>query len=162
MEAIREIVLGIHLVAAMFFVGGSLFVWLVVIPASYRLTSEEGRRTEIVGSIARTFGKLIGPTIVVLIASGIYNATWYLSSASELVSNPHGALLLAKSIATTLLLIMIFVHDVHYSRKIGRLAREGRVAELNAVRKTSRLLSYATVLLMAGVVVLVILMQESG
>ena len=106
MTALHQIVLGIHLVSAMFFIGGSLFVWLVLIPASYRLTREEtppaqrarsegtgsaydaeaaargeARRTEIVGQIAKSFGKIVGPTVLVLLASGIYNATWYLNTS---------------------------------------------------------------------------------
>ena len=127
--------------------------------ASRRAARGEARRTEIVGQIAKSFGKIVGPTVLVLIASGIYNATWYLSSFGELFSDSRGRLLLYKMIATALLLVAILIHDVHFSRRISRLAREGDVEGLAKVRKKSRIVSFASVILMAAVVVFVILMQ---
>ena len=162
MIIVNSVILWIHLVSAMFFVGGSLFVWWVVVPASYRLTKDESRRTEIVGTIARVFGRIVGPTILVLIATGIYNATWYLSSFGELFRDAKGIVLLAKIIVTAVLIALIGVHDVYFSRKIARLAAEERHTELAAVRRWSHVLSAATVVAMGGVLALTVSLGALG
>ncbi len=159
---VNSVVLWLHIVSAMFFVGGSLFVWWVVIPASYRLTKDESRRTEIVGTIARVFGKIVGPTILVLVASGVYNATWYLSSFGELFRDAKGRVLLSKIILTLILIALIGVHDIYFSRKIARLAADKRTEELARVRRRSRILSAASVVVMAAVVGLAVALGALG
>jgi len=159
LDLVNTIVLGIHLVAAMFFVGGSLFVWLVLIPASYRLTDDEGRRTEIVGKVARRFGHYVGAAIVILVVTGIYNATWYLDSFSALFSDTEGRILCAKIIAVILLFALIAVHDIYFSRRIGRLAWEGKEEELHELRRRSRAVSAASVVMMGIVIALVMAMH---
>ena len=42
-------------------------MWVVVVPASFLLTKDEPERTRIVGGIARRFGKLTTPTLVILV-----------------------------------------------------------------------------------------------
>jgi uncharacterized membrane protein len=153
---INSIILWLHLVSAMFFVGGSLFVWWVLIPAASRLTKDESRRTEIVGTVARGFGKILMPTIGVLVATGIYNATWYLHSFGELFRDARGLVLLTKIVLTLILIGLIGLHDMYFSRKIARLAAEKKSEELQAVRRWSHILSAAIVLLMAAVIALAV------
>ncbi len=162
MTLLNSIILWLHLVTAMFFVGGSLFVWWVVIPASYRLTQDEERRTEIVATIARVFGRVVGPVIILLVATGIYNATWYLNSFGELFRDAKGRTLLAKCLLTLLLLVLIGVHDVYFSRKIRRLAGEKRMVELARVRRWSHVVSAASVVVMAAILILVIVLGQLG
>lgn len=162
MIILNAVILWIHLASAMFFVGGSLFVWWVVVPASRRLTDDESRRTEIVATIARVFGRIVGPTILVLVASGIYSATWYLSSFGELFRDAKGLVLLAKILLTGILLVLIGVHDVYFSRRIRRLASDRKPAELEAVRRWSHLVSIVMVVVMGGILGLVIVLGIVG
>jgi uncharacterized membrane protein len=67
--------------------GGSFFTWLVIVPASRLITRDESERIRIVGKIAKRFGNLANPTPIVLILTGLYNATWYLQSVEELPNN---------------------------------------------------------------------------
>lgn len=160
-HAIDGIVLWIHLVTAMFFVGGSLFVWLVLVPASFRLTSDEAARTKMVATIARHFGRIVSWDFLIVIASGIYNAFRYLPAFRALFVTREGALLLIKMILVILLLVSVLVHDVYFSRRISRLADSGRDEELRTIRKSSRVVSMLSVAFMLAVLVMVILMQMS-
>jgi len=85
----------LHLFAAIIFIGGSFFIWLVVWPASYDITSNEAERTRIVGKIAKRFAYFTHATIVTLVLSGIYLA-YSVSSPSDLLSTFAGNVLLAK------------------------------------------------------------------
>jgi putative copper resistance protein D len=158
-QFLNVIVLWVHLFSAVLFVGGSFFMWLVIVPASHLITSDESERTRIVGKIARSFGNLTNPIIVVLVITGLYNATWYLSSANGLLEYP-GTLLLAKAILVTLLLALIYVHNVYFGKRIIRLAKEARLDELKALRKRSRIISAANLTLMLLILLLSTMMQN--
>lgn len=151
-------VLWIHLLAAAFFVGGSFFFWLVIIPASRLLTTDESERTQIVGKIAKFFGKTVTPTLIIIVLTGIYNASWYLSSIEDLLVYP-GTILLTEIILVLILLILIYVHNVHFGRQITALARERDVEGLSRIRKTSKKISTANLMLMAVILFLAVLMQ---
>lgn len=158
---VQEIVLWVHLVTAAFFVGGSLFVWLVLIPASHKITTDEAERTRLVATVARRFGKLVSWDFLLLVATGVYNATWYLARFGDLLTTAKGKLLLVKLVLVALLLASMLVHDLFYAKRIARIAREGDLAQLRAIRRTSRLVSAASVIFMVGVLVVVILMQSA-
>ncbi len=159
---IQQIVLWIHLVTAAFLVGGSLFVWLVLIPASYRIAANEAERTRLVGAVARQFGRIAAFDFLLLVASGVYNATWYLGSLADLFTSQRGILLLVKIILVALLLGATLVHDLFFSRRISRLAAEGKIEELRATRRKSRVVSFLSLLFMVGVLVMVVLMQGAA
>ena len=152
------IVLYVHLFSAMFFVGGSFFMWFVVVPASHLITSEEPERTQIVGKIAKQFGRLTHPTLSVLIITGLYNASWYVQSATGLFEYP-GTILLSKMILVAVLLTLVYVNNIYLGRRIVRLAREGNMGKLKELRRRSKALSVANLSLMLAILLLAVIMQ---
>jgi uncharacterized membrane protein len=146
------------LFAAAFFVGGPFFFWLMVIPASRLITTDELERTQIVGKIAKIFGKTVTPALIIIVLTGIYNASWYLSSIQDLLIYP-GTILLTKTILVMILLILIYVHNVHFGKRITAFAKERDIEGLKRIRKTSRKISAANLILMAAILFLAVLMQ---
>lgn len=155
------VVLWVHLFSAVLFVGGSFAMWMVVVPASHMLTEDESERTKIVGTMARRFARIVNPALLVLLVTGAYNVTWYLPSMGALFTSYAGHLLLAKLSAVVALLVLLYISNVHFGRRITRLAREGRLEELKALRRTSRLVSFANLGLMVLILLLVALMQAT-
>lgn len=158
---INAIVLWVHLFAAVLFVGGSFFMWVVVVPASYKLTENESERTRIVGRIAKQFASVVYPSLLVLVVTGVYNATWYLPSMAALLDTYAGQLLFAKIIAVLALLVLLYVSNVYFGRRITGLAKDGKLEELKALRRRSRLVSFANLGLMALILLIVALMQAT-
>ena len=152
-------ILWVHLFSAVLFVGGSFFMWLVVMPASHLITNDESERTQIVGKIAKNFGRITNPILVVLVLSGIYNASWYLPSMNALFNTYAGILLLIKTILVATLLVLIYVHNLYFGRRIVQLAKEKRLNELKALRKRSRIVSFANLSLMVAILVLATMLQ---
>ena len=155
---VDALILWIHLFTAVFFVGGSFFMWLVIIPASHLITPDESERTRIIGKIARAFGNLTNPVLVVLILTGLYNATWYLQSVTSLLTYP-GTILLAKMILVAVLLALIYVHNVYFGKRIVQLAEERRLDDLQKLRRRSRVVSAANLSLMLAILFLATIMQ---
>ena len=138
--------------------GGSFFFWLVIIPASRLITTDESERTQIIGKIAKVFGKVVTPMLIVIVVTGIYNASWYLASMQDLLVYP-GTVLLTKIILVIILLMLIYVHNIYYGKRITAAAKERNVEELKRIRKTSRKISTANLILMAAIFFLAVLMQ---
>jgi uncharacterized membrane protein len=146
------------LFSAVLFVGGSFFMWLVVVPASHLITGDESERTRIVGKIARAFGNMTNPILIVLVLTGLYNATWYLQSARTLFEYP-GTLLLTKISLVILLLSLIYLNNLYFGKRIMRLAEERKLDEVKALRKKSKLVSVANLSLMIAILLLSTIMQ---
>lgn len=160
MNLANVIILWIHLLSAILFVGGSLFIWLIVVPVSRGLVADEKERTELVAKIAKRFGKLVNPTFGILLVTGIYNATWYLPSLDALFTTFLGQVLLIKSILAAVLVFLVYFNNIVYARRIVNLARQGRMQELEEVRKTSRLISFANLALMIAIVFLAVVLRN--
>jgi len=158
---VNAVVLWMHLFSAVLFVGGSFFMWIVVVPASHTLTENEAERTRMVGKIAKQFAKIVNPALAILVVTGLYNVTWYLPSFGSLFSTYAGHLLLAKLSAVASLIVMIYISNVYFGRRIMRFAREGRLEELKALRRVSRLISFANLGLMVVILIFVVVMQTT-
>lgn len=111
--------------------------------------------------MAKQFAKIVNPALAVLVVTGIYNVTWYLPSVGSLFGSYAGHLLLFKLSAVVALIVMIYVSNVYFGRRIMRFAREGRLEELKALRRTSRVISFANLGLMVIILLVVVVMQTT-
>lgn len=159
MDVIALAVLWVHLLSAVLFVGGSFFIWLVVDPVSHLVTNDEAARTKLMGQMARRFGRWTNPLLVILVLTGLYNASWYLPSTGALLTTFGGLVLLAKAVAVALLIVLIYVHGLYYGRRIVRLAREGKFDELRQVRRHSRVVSFVNLTLMLVILGFAVVLQ---
>lgn len=161
MVLLNIIVLWVHLFCAVLFIGGSFFIWLVMMPASHHFAKDESERTQIVGRIAKDFAKVTNITLVLLVLTGIYNVSWYLPSYLDLFAfHTYGEVVLfTKSVLVVVLIILIYVHGMYYGKKISELARDRNMEGLKAVRKRSRLVSYTNLALMVVILILAALLQ---
>jgi copper resistance protein D len=158
-NTVNLVVLSVHLFAAVIFIGGSFFLWLIVMPGLRDVTRDEAERMRIVGRLSKAFGTLTEALLAVLVLTGIYNASWYLPSFGALFSTYGGMLLLVKSILVAVLIALVSVHGAYYGRKIVEMAREGRFDEVERLRKRSRPISYVNLALMAAILVLATMLQ---
>ena len=152
-------ILWIHIFSAVLLVGGSFFMWLVLMPVSKTMHADESARMQIVEKTARRFGRITTVLLIVLVLTGVYNASWYLPSTSALLDTYLGSLLLIKIVLVIALVVLIYVHGIYFGRKIGRLARERRFQELDAVRKRSRVVSAINLVLMLAILLFAVFLQ---
>lgn len=159
MILLDTIILAIHIFFAILFIGGSFFMWLVVWPASYELTEDEKERTRIVGRIAKKFAMFTHISVIVLILTGIYNTTWYLGTYSALFTTSGGKILTAKIVLVGIDLLIIYANNIYHGRKIMKLSREGKLEEVQEIRKVTHLFSFISLLLLLAILFLATMMQ---
>jgi putative copper resistance protein D len=152
-----------HLVFAVIFVGGSLFMWIALLPALK--DSPEDVRNQVIVRVAKRFGKIVDISLVILVVTGVYNATWYLKGLGFGI---FAKILLLKSVLVLVMIFSIYFNNVYLGRRISRLVRlmqtnqserEQLSPKLSSIRRVSRAFSYLNIALMLCVLLLAVMLQ---
>lgn len=106
----------IHLVSAAVWVGGSLFIGAVLTPILKKMSLSLEERIQMMVKIGRQFNKIAVPSLIILIATGLYNSSFVLSNPDLLFSTSYGSFLFIK-IILVIALIIAFVAHIRIIRK---------------------------------------------
>jgi putative copper resistance protein D len=158
----------IHLVAAVVFVGGSIFIWTALLPAMNKLEVEQDAKRSVLFAVSKRFGRIVNVSLLVLVVTGLYNVTWYLPNFD--VRSPQSKILLAKIVVVAIMIFSIYFNNLYYGRRMVSLTKQLRALgpsqqsddiskRLSAVRKRSRVLSAVNMALMLLVVLLAVMLQ---
>lgn len=148
-----QLVVFIHVISAIMWVGGILFLGVVAVPAVRRLQSET--RSVLMSELGRRF-RNIGYTLLgVLIVTGVIQAWVHGATVTNVLNGSFfqsrfGATLGAKLIFVLLMLGVSVVHDFVVGPASVRASQEGR--ETESLRKTASWLARLTALLALAVI----------
>jgi len=121
-----------HIIAAVVWVGGILFLVLVVVPAARKppLQAHRAMLFEVVGSAFRPIGWIC---LVVLVGTGLTNLHFrgVLNSIHDPAfwNSPFGQVLGVKVIVVSLLILLSMVHDFWIGPESSRASREAPGAD---------------------------------
>ena len=111
MAALEQAILTwIHLVAAAIWVGGSLFIGIVFSPLLKTMTNSIEERMQIMIRVGRRFNKIAVPSLIILMATGLYSSHVLLSKPDLLVATSYGTFLIIKILLVIALIITYIVH----------------------------------------------------
>ena len=154
------VLLWIHIFFAIIFIGGSYFMWLVLWPASFKVSDDEKQRTRFVGVVAKRFAYFSHTSLLILVVTGLILAFgWYLPQPSDLITTLPGHILLSKMIVVAAMIGIVYGNNLYHGKRIMRLSKEGKKEELQKLRRKSHILSFISLGLMALIVVLAVALQ---
>ena len=111
MAALEQAILTwIHLVSAAIWVGGSLFIGVVLSPLLKTMTDSVEERMKIMIRVGRRFNKIAVPSLIILMATGLYTSHMLISKPELLFATSYGTFLTVKIILVILLIITYAVH----------------------------------------------------
>ena len=117
MAAIEQAILTwIHLVSAAIWVGGSLFIGIVFSPLLKTMTNSLEERMQIMIRVGRRFNKIAVPSLIILMATGLYSSHMLLGKPELLIATSYGIFLIIK-IFLVIALIIIYIIHVRVIRK---------------------------------------------
>ena len=86
----QAILTWIHLISASIWVGGSLFLGVVLAPMLRRMTMSIEERLEFMIKVGRKFNKIALPSLIILIATGLYQSHLVLNKQEILFDTTYG------------------------------------------------------------------------
>jgi putative copper export protein len=151
-----------HLIAASIWVGGSIFIGIVLAPLLKTISDSIEGRLSIMIRVGRKFNKIGVPSLIVLIATGIYNSTGFIVNPSMILSTSYGIVLLIKIILVILLIITFAVHvrliRTEVERKIESKQLSGEF--LQKLRSKIIMLGRLTVILSLAILLMAALLHS--
>src|SRR5205807_7016094 len=110
MPIVDALLMWAHLICASVWVGGSIFIGIVLAPLLKTISESVEERVAIMIRVGRKFNKIAIPSLAVLIVTGLYNSSNILSRPQFLLSTNYGIILVIKIILVISLLGMFAIH----------------------------------------------------
>ena len=106
----QAIITWIHLVSAAVWVGGSLFIGAVLAPILKKMPLTLEERIQMMVTVGRRFNKIAVPSLIILVATGLYNSHTVLTQTDLLFSTSYGSYLFIKVILVIALIVAFTIH----------------------------------------------------
>ena len=157
----QAIVSWIHLISASIWVGGSIFLGVVLAPLLKKMSLSIEERLELMIKVGRRFNKIALPSLVILIGTGIYNSHLVLQSPEILFSSSYGAFLITKIVLVIALIVTFAVHIRLFSKDIEQKISARQIAdtELKKLNKKGMILGETTVVISVAILFFAALMD---
>jgi copper resistance protein D len=116
------LVFWVHLTCASIWVGGSLFLGIVLAPMLGTIADSPADRLALMLRIGRRFNRIALPSFIILIITGIYNSRAFVLQPNALIDSDYGIILLIKIVFVIVTLIIYVIHirsiDIETENKI--------------------------------------------
>ena len=157
----QAIVTWIHLISASIWVGGSIFLGVVLAPLLKKMSLSIEERLELMIKVGRRFNKIALPSLVILIGTGIYNSHLVLQSTEILFTSSYGAFLITKIVLVIALIVTFAVHIRLFSKDIEQKISARQIAdtELKKLNKKGMILGETTVVISVAILFFAALMD---
>ena len=150
MGAIEQALLSwVHLISAAIWVGGSLFIGIVFSPLLKTMTNSLEERMQIMIRVGRRFNKIAVPSLIILMATGLYSSHVLLGKPELLVATSYGVFLIIKIILVIALIITYIVHVRVIRKDVEEKIMSNQMSEpeIQKLRKKIIILGEITVVL---------------
>ena len=162
MSLVDAIIMWAHLIAASIWVGGSIFIGLVLAPLLKTISDSIEGRLSIMIRVGRKFNKIGVPSLIVLIITGIYNSAGFIVKPSLILTTNYGLVLLVKIILVILLIITFAIHVRLIRSEIERKIESKQLSGeyLQKLRSKIIILGQFTVILSIAILLMAALLHS--
>ncbi len=156
MPIIEALITWAHLVSAAIWVGGSLFIGVVLAPLLKTITESAEQRLAIMIRVGRKFNRIAIPSLVILIITGIYKSYSLLIKPELIFSTNYGTILVIKIILVTIL-IGIFITHVRIIRpQIEKKIELKEISNDSFQKLRSTIISLGRIIVIISVIILLL------
>ncbi|MGI0011570.1 MAG: CopD family protein, partial [Nitrosopumilaceae archaeon] len=110
MPIVDALITWAHLISASIWVGGSLFIGVVLAPLLKTMSESVEERLGIMIRVGRKFNKIAVPSLGILIATGLYNSQYILNKPETIFSTNYGTILTIKIVLVAALIVTFAIH----------------------------------------------------
>lgn len=153
-----SILMVIHVLSAITFVGGSIFIWAILWPESYKLENDK-LRTRLLGFVGHKFAFYTNLTLGLLIITGLLMTYKYLLNFSLYFQSIYGEILFSAEILVIIMIIIMYGNNIYHGKLIVKLNEENKFDEIKKIRKKTHFYSMVTMFLLIIIVILMVLLN---
>ena len=154
MPIFDAILMWAHLVSASIWVGGSIFIGIVLAPLLKTISESVEERVAIMIRVGRKFNKIAIPSLAILIATGLYNSSNILSKPEFLLSTNYGIILVIKIILVISLLVMFAIHVRIIRTEIEKKIESKEMLPEIVQKLRSKIISLGRIMVIVSVAIL--------
>ncbi len=148
------LIMWVHLVAASIWVGGSIFIGIVLAPLLKTFSDSIEGRLSIMIRVGRKFNKIAIPSLIALIVTGIYNSSNLLSKPSLILSTTYGEILVVKVILVIILLITFAIHVRLIRSEVEKKIESGQISEERLQKIRSKIITLGRITVIVSIAIL--------
>ena len=164
MAFVDSLVIWVHLICSSIWVGGSIFIGVVLVPVLKSNTKSIEELVSLMVRIGRRFNKITMPAFAILIATGIYNSSGFIANPGGLLQTTYGMILLTKIVLVIATVAAYVVHvrllNSDMERKI--MSGQGGNIYVQSVRTKIIILGEVIVVLSVAILLLAALLGSGG
>jgi copper resistance protein D len=164
MSLIDSLLTWVHLLTASIWVGGSIFLGIVLAPMLKSITGTLEERIALMIKIGRRFNTIAMPSLVILIITGIYNSRVFLQEPSLLFGTNYGIILLLKIILVIATVITYIIHIRILNAETEKTLSTGYAETIyvQSIRSKIIYLGRITVILSVAILLLAAILDSGG
>lgn len=164
MALVDVFVFWVHLTCASIWVGGSLFLGIVLAPMLGTIAESPADRLALMLRIGRRFNRFALPSFIVLIITGIYNSRALLLQPNALIDSEYGIILSIKIIFVIVTLIFYVIHIRSIDVETENRIRSGDSTNSSIQHIRSRIILLGRMIVGLSVIILFLgaLLNNSG
>lgn len=150
------IVTWIHLICASIWVGGSIFIGIVLVPVLKSYTKSVEELVGLMVKIGRRFNKITVPAFAILIASGIYTSRPFFGDPNALVESSYGLILLIKIVLVIATVATYVVHVKMLNADIERKIMSGHGGSVYVQSIRSKIIHLGRIIVVLSILILLL------
>lgn len=118
----------VHLISAIIWVGGQIFILFVLLPI-LRTSLERDQRTLLFAQVGRRYAVISWIALALLVVTGFLNADREGVDWTRLTVSSYGRILLAKLILVSIVIAITLVHALYFGRRITEITERIQVLD---------------------------------
>jgi len=160
----QAILTWIHVTCAAIWVGGSLFIGVVFAPILKKMSMPIEERLQLMIKVGRRFNKLAVPALIILMATGMYQAHLILQKSDLLLDSSYGNILVIKIILVVALIVTFAIHVRVIRKDVEEKIMSKQISDdqLQVLRKKIIILGEITVVLSIIILFLAAVLDSGG
>lgn len=136
MFTIWSVIRWIHLLAAIAWIGGMLFIVLVLMPV-LRSALPTTERTLLFARVGRRYGTLSWISLTLLVVTGFLNGERRGIRWTHLLDSDYGQTLALKLLLVAIVIVITLIHAIFFGPRITALAERARILDVDGTAGSS-------------------------
>jgi len=154
MPIVDALITWAHLISASIWVGGSLFIGVVLAPLLKTISESVEERLGIMIRVGRKFNKIAVPSLGILIVTGLYNSQYILSKPETIFSTNYGIILTIKIMLVAALIVIFAVHIRMIRFDIEKKIEAKEMSQESIQKLRSKIISLGRIIVFISIAVL--------